>query len=230
MLTNLYRAFGSDGSEMEELCKSAICGPLLAIENVKAFPTGNVSVAPGGYDDAEEIKTLDARGYRLLVARALEGVESERTKRLIATRLESLDPTKAVNKSKQVTLDSAISTDRKLADELRLRRTEVACQAMCEGGNAAVVAKAMIYNGRLFNLSNGGLELITSLRSKECQGTRGLGAEYLRRLDFEERRIKNRPGQGAKEDKEAERKKDAEQKPLQCKRADLKDEDYPDND
>ncbi|MGZ9021329.1 MAG: hypothetical protein ACXW3S_15515, partial [Rhodoplanes sp.] len=84
----------------------------------------------------------------------------------------------AVNKSKQVTLDSAISTDRKLADELRLRRTEVACQAMCEGGDAAVVAKAMIYNGRLFNLSNGGLELITFLRSKECQGTRGLGAVY----------------------------------------------------
>ena len=229
-MTNLYRAFGSDSFEIEELCKSAICGPLFAIKDVKAFRTGNVPAAPGGYDDAEEIKTLDARGYRLLVARALEGVESDRTKRLIATRLGSLDPTKAVNKSKQVTLASAISTDRKMADELRLRRTEVACQAMCEGEDAAVVAKAMIYNGRLFNLSNGGLELITFLRSKECAGTRRLSVEYLRRLDFEESRIKSRPGQSAGEGTEAERKTDAERKPLQCKRADSKGKDDPDGD
>ena len=71
------RAFGISRGNMETACKSAICAPVVTTPDVEGFRTGNVASPPSSFDDASEIKTLDARGYQLLLARAVEEVESD---------------------------------------------------------------------------------------------------------------------------------------------------------
>jgi uncharacterized protein YjbI with pentapeptide repeats len=225
--TNLYRAFGISRGNMETACKSAICAPVVTTPDVRDFRTGNVASPPSSFDDASEIKTLDARGYQLLLARAVEGVESDRVKKLIESRLISLDPAKGIIEGKQLTTSGSIRTDRKIEDELKLARTEAACRAMCEGDDAPVVVRAMIYNNRIFNLSHGNLDLITHLRSGRCVGARGLSAEYQRGLDFAANQIKPR-GRPKADQKAPNQNKDSERKPLQCKKVDSPDK--PDTD
>jgi uncharacterized protein YjbI with pentapeptide repeats len=224
--SNLFRAHGVNRAGLEELCKSASCTRVTASPNVrKAFRIGRSP--PEGYAASQDIKTLDVAGYRTLLGRATEGVETDRLKKLIEGRLASLDPAKATIDSEQITAGAAVSTERASVGKLSAERTEAACEAMCDPTNGPTTVRAMIYNGRILNLSNAGPELIAFLRSAQCAGARGLGAEYLRRLGVEETRVKSLARTLAKaaerrkaagQEKEAEARKPEERKPLQCKR------------
>jgi uncharacterized protein YjbI with pentapeptide repeats len=179
--TDFYRAYGTNRSGVEKLCKSAMCDHVVATPEIpETFRFG--PQAPEDYSGKQEPKRLDAEGYKLFVAKALEGVESDRIRTLIKSRLAGLDPATAVNADKQVVINKQISSGDNVVAELRVARAEAACEAMCMGEDAPVILRAMIHNNRLFNLGGRVPQLAAFLRGNDCPAARTLGAEYRAKL------------------------------------------------
>jgi hypothetical protein len=136
--------------------------------------------------------TLDGTGYDELVRRALEGIEHEQTRALIAKRLKVLDPAMNAGDARQLVSEHSITSKKETNARVAAQRVKELQQAMCEADDAPFVARGFIYNGRIVGAGDRTMALVETLRSATCRGAIGLDASDLAELQRIERQARRR--------------------------------------
>ncbi|HEY2210165.1 MAG TPA: pentapeptide repeat-containing protein [Bradyrhizobium sp.] len=186
-----------------------------------ARPTYPRLLAPGSADrdnSAVLPDTLDAAGFKALLARAQERIQNDDIRQAVVARLQVLDPAKKAQDG-QLVSDHPIKSDEEANEGARAARAEAISKLMCEADGAPYVARAFIYNGRIIGISSQnfslaedpGLRAIATLRGKECAGSVGLdGSDFreLARLEKLIERMKNRNKHESDDDDDDDKKED----------------------
>jgi uncharacterized protein YjbI with pentapeptide repeats len=143
-----------------------------------------------------DAKMLDAAGYDALVSRALQGIQSDEIKQVVAARLRPLDP---ANKPSEDQLVSDQPIDSKLDQiaKIRTQRAQASAQLMCDGDSAPYVARSLIYDGRIQDMRDSAAEpvddpallAIAALRGGTCPGAVGLDVNDFRELSGIEQQV-----------------------------------------
>jgi uncharacterized protein YjbI with pentapeptide repeats len=145
---------------------------------------------------------LDAAGFKTLLTRAQERIQSDDIRQVVVSRLQVLDPAKKAEEG-QLVSDQPINSDKAANEAVRTARVEAITKLMCEADGAPHIARGFIYNGRIIGMSDQrlseaddpALHAIATLRGKECAGAVGLdGSDFreLVKLERQVQRMKNR--------------------------------------
>ncbi|QOZ23463.1 pentapeptide repeat-containing protein [Bradyrhizobium sp. CCBAU 51753] len=165
---------------------------------VNARPVYPKTLMPGSVErnNPDLPQTLDAAGFKTLVVRAQERIQSEEIRQVVVARLQVLDPARKAD-AKQLVSDQLINSDRAANETIRLARAEAINKLMCEADGAPYIARGFIYNGRILGIQDPrqseaddpSLRAIATLRGDACPGAVGLVASDFRELTKIERQV-----------------------------------------
>jgi hypothetical protein len=188
---NLYRSFVMIDDHPETI--------FLAVNACPGLP--RVMPSPGmHYWDCRsktlDAKMLDAAGYEALVSRALQGIQSDEIKEVVAAHLRPLDPAKKPLED-QLVSDQPIDSAQELIVKVRTQRAQASAQLMCDGDGAPYVARSLIYDGRILDMRDSSAEpvddpalrAIAALRGGTCPGAVGLDVNDFRELSGIEQQV-----------------------------------------
>jgi uncharacterized protein YjbI with pentapeptide repeats len=184
----LYRAFIKPDDQHDAI--------FLRVNAQPRYPKLRLPGATEGNDPALP-KKLDALGFKALIDRAQQSVQSDDIRLAVVARMQVLDPTKKAEQG-QLVSDKLITSDAATATKVRAARVEAITKLMCEADRAPYVARGFIYNGRIIGMNSSqlseaddpALRAIATLSGDACAGAAGLDGNDLRELAKLDRQIR----------------------------------------
>jgi len=196
--TNLYRAVANIKDYENTI--------FLAVQARPAFPRIQLP-APRDSDGQPLPKQLDAEGFKALVTRAQQGIQSEDIRQAVVARLQSLDPAKKAQEGRLVS-DQPIKSTEEVNAKVRAQRFDLLNKLACDANDAPYLARGFIYNGRILGLQDAkvaeaddlSLRMIATLRGSSCPGAVGLDVNDFRELNKIERQVQRLKKKGERDE------------------------------